>query len=78
VWRHITNKKKKHASCVATKQEEQGKEFRACWRLTEASARPFDAGIATAASHFIGVFFACAWCLAFLRILEDPHWIRGA
>jgi len=51
-------------------------EFRACWRLTEASARLFDAGIATAASHFIGVFFDCAWCLVFLRTLEDPHWIR--
>jgi len=60
----VTNKNKVHCGT---------KEFRACWRLTKTSARPSDARIATATSHFIGVFFDCAWCLEISRTLEDPH-----
>ena len=52
------------------------KDFRACWRLTEPSARLSDARIATAALHFIGVFFDCAWCLEISCTLEEPHWVR--
>ena len=52
------------------------KDLRACWRLTETSARPSDARIVTAASHCIGVFFGCAWCPEISRTLEEPHWIR--
>jgi len=54
----------------------QEKEFRAYCRPTETGAGPSDTRIATTASHFIGVFLACAWCLELSRALEDPHWIR--
>ena len=69
-WEHYSNSKYKEMKFCGTK------EFRACWRPTETSARPSDARIATAASHFIGVFLDCAWCLQLSRTLEDPHWVR--
>ena len=49
---------------------------RACWRLTETSARPSDARIATAVSHLIGVFFSCALSLQILRTLAELYWAR--
>jgi len=46
---------------------------RACCRPTETGAGPSEARIAAAASHFTGVFLACAWCRENSRILENPH-----
>jgi len=47
---------------------------RACWRLTETSARPSDVRIATAVSHLIGLFFSCALFLQISRTLAELHW----
>ena len=51
-------------------------ELRAYCRPTETGFGPSDARIASAASHWTGVFLPCAWCLELSRTLEDPHWIR--
>jgi len=52
-------------------KQKRTRELRACWRLTETSARPADTWIATAASHFIGVIFCCAACLEISSALEE-------
>jgi len=49
---------------------------RAYWRLSETSARPSDARIATAVSHLIGVFFSCALFLQISRTHVELHWAR--
>ena len=54
----------------------KSQELRAYCRLTKTGAGPSDARIAAAASHFTGVFLACAWCLELSHTLKDPHWIR--
>ena len=46
------------------------KEFRAYCRPTETVAGPSDARLAAAASHFIGVFLACAWRLELSRAFK--------
>jgi len=68
-------KKKKMTTCIRQNRNARTNS-RACWRLTETSARPSDARIATAVSLLIGVFFSCALFLQISRTLVELHWAR--